>query len=472
MKLYFFKTILLCVFLCAITSSYAQSTLRLKKGQVIDSLTVPSSEGVYSIYLPTSFDIHKEYPILFGFNSSYRSSSITNILSTSAEEEKYIVAISNYGGKLSVKNKAGYVELFMKHMAILFPTQNNRIYVLGFGEDAVFNSSLPALYPNINGVITIGDSAHLNKKINAKRNFAHIGIVDDRNFRYQSFLDTHKYLKRKKIASELYIYDGNKEFPPENIMANALSYLTLDAMHKGKTPVDSLWIANRYSKDIEVVKLLKGHSKYVQGFDELDRIRNTYSKFFNVDTLRAAQKEIRKIKSYKKERRLKSKYHNQEVYLREAYALSLEEDVALKQYANLGWWQYKMAAFDELRKNNEKYAGNMVYRIKGFLQHMLSAYKKDASKQKKELDKEIFLNILSTIVDKQDYQSYKRIISLSAMDQDDETAIFYLEKMLQNGYKEMEELYTIEGTLALRISEAYNMMIKKYLGTSKYFSFD
>lgn len=472
MKLYFTTPLVLGVFLCSIISTYSQSTLRLKKGVVVDSLTVPASEGVFSIYVPTSFEINKKYPILFGFDSSNKSSLFTSLFSTSAEEQQYIVAISDYAGKLSVKDKSIYVALFMKHIAALFPIQNNRIYVLGVGKDAVFNSSLPMLYPTINGVIAIGDSAHLNKKINANKRFSHIGIVDDKNFRYQRFLDTHKYLKRKKKASELYVYNGNKEFPPENIITNALSYLTLDAMQTGKIQTDSLWIADRYKKDKEIVKLLKEQNKYVQVYDELDRIRTRYSKFFKIDTLKEAQKEIRKIKSFKKEKRLKSKYHNQEIYLREAYSWSLEEDVALNQYDNLGWWQYKMNALDELRNGNEKYASNMAYRVKGFLQHRLSGYKKEASAQQNELNKEIFLNILSTIVDKQDFQSYKRIISLSAMDQDDETAIFYLEKMLQNGYKEMGELYTIEGTLSLRISKAYNRMIKKYLGTSKYFSFD
>jgi len=438
----------------------------------MQGLTVPASEGVYSIYLPTSFDINKRYPILFGFDSSNRSGSFASLFSTSAEEGQYILAISNYAGKLSVKDKSDYVALFMKHITALFPIQNNRIYVFGIGEDAVLNSSLPKLYPKIDGVITIGDSADFNNRIGVKSDFSYIGIVDDKNFRYQNFLDAHKYLKRKKIASELYVYNGDKEFPPKNVIANAMSYLTLEAMHKRKIPADSLWIADRYAKEVELVKLLKGQNKYVQAYDELDRIKRTYTKFFNVDGLKATQKEIRKIKSFKKERRLKTKYHNQEIYFREAYSIILEEDVALNQYDNLGWWQYKMSVLDELRKSNEKYASNMVYRIKGFLKYMLSAYKKDTSKHKDELDKKMFLNILSTIVDTQDYQSYKNIISLSAIDQDNETAIFYLEKMLQNGYKDMAQLYTIEGTLALRVSKTYNMMIKKYLGTSKYFSFD
>ena len=41
--------------------------------------------------------------------------------------------------------------------------------------------------------------------------------------------------------------------------------------------------------------------------------------------------------------------------------------------------------------------------------------------------------------------------------------------MLKNGYKEVDSLYEIEGTLGLKITKDYNWLIKKYLGESRYF---
>ncbi|WP_299437916.1 hypothetical protein [uncultured Aquimarina sp.] len=469
MKPYFIKTILFCAFFCFVTYSYSQSELKLKKGVVVDSLTVPSSKGVYSIYLPKSFDLNNAWPILFGFDSTGNMNSLTHLFSKSAEELGYVIVVSNYAEKLSVKEKSNYVLFFMKHIISLFPIQDKRMYVFGAGEDAILNTSLPLLYKQLNGVVAIGN---YNQKLNTDKNLSYIGMVGDKNFRYRDFLNTHKYLKRKGVASDVYVYDGKEEFPPEEVVDQALPYFTMEAMIKGSIPKDSIWIANRYEKDHKEVKLLKSKKEYLRAYDKLTRMRSKYDLFFDVDILKEEQKEIRKIDAYKKRKRLRSKYYNQEIFLRQTFILSLEEDIDLRQYNNLGWWQYRMEELDKLAKNEEKYASDMVLRIKGFLKNTLFVYKKEVPKDKKEIDRKIFLNILSTIVDKNDFESYRNIISLCVTDGDNETALFYLEKMLKSGYKDAESLYTIEGTLALRISKEYNNIIKKYLGSSKYFDFD
>ncbi|MHA7058257.1 hypothetical protein ACWGOQ_0013625 [Aquimarina sp. M1] len=472
MKSNFMKFIMICTLMCSISYSYSQSTLTLKKGVVVDSLTVPSSEGVFSVYLPKSFDLQKAWPIFFGFDSTKSMSSLTHLFSKSAERHGYIVVVSNYGENLSVNDKSNYVALFMKHIVSLFPIQNKRMYVFGIGKDAPLNSSLPILYKQFNGVIAIGDGYDYSLKLNRNRDFSYIGIVGDQNFRYVDFLDTRTYLRKKGISSEVYTHRGNEEWPSERIIDKAFSYFTLEAIAKDNIPKDSVWISHIYKKDLKDVQLLTAKSKYLEAYDQLVRMRDKYSFFLDVDELKEEQKTIRKIKGYKKEKRLRSKYHNQEIFLRQTFILSLDEDVELSQYDNLGWWQYRMSELDILRKTNEKYASDMVIRIKGYLKNMITMYKKAIAKEKDNIDSKIFLNILGTIVDKNDFESYKNIISLSVMDQDSGTALFYLEKMLQNGFRELEALYTIEGTLPLRISKEYNNIIKKYLGTSKYFSLD
>ncbi|AXT56192.1 hypothetical protein D1815_10660 [Aquimarina sp. AD1] len=471
MKFTSIRNILFYVFLCTVTYSYSQNTLRLKKGQVIDSLTVPSSKGVYSIYLPTSLDLNKGWPILFGFDSTGRMNEFTNVFKNSAEEFGYIVVVSNYSEKLSSEEKSNYIALFIKHMVSLFPIQNERMYVFGVGKDAPLNTSLPLLYKHFSGAIAIGDSYNYYQKIGRNKNFSYVGMVGDKNFRTLDFIDIDKYFKRKKISSEVSFFDGKDELPSSEVISKALPYFTLDAMAKGMIPKDSVWIANRYKRDKELVSLLKKEGKYIRAYDELTQIMNRYDSFFNVDSLKEEKKEIKKNNSYKKEKRLITRYQNQEIFLRQSLFFSLEEDIELNQYDNLGWWQYKMGELEKRQKDGDAYATNMVIRLRGFLKNVLSDYKKELV-NKNEEDRKIFLNILSTIVDKDDFESYRNIISLSTIDQDDETALFYLEKMLQQGYKEIESLYNIDGTLALRVSKEYNGIIKQYLGTSKYFNFD
>ncbi|WP_299898792.1 hypothetical protein [uncultured Aquimarina sp.] len=461
----------LFIFICIVTSASSQNTLRLKKGAVTDSLLVPETEGVYSIYVPKSFDLKKSWPILFGFDSTENMSNLTHLFKNAAEEFGYVVVVSNYGNKESVSDKSTYMPLLIKHIISLFPIKNKRMYVFGVGKDAPLNTSIPLFYKQFNGVLAINDSYDYDQKLHRNKNFSYFGIVSDENFRYQDFLYADQYLKRRGLTTVLYEYRGDSNLPSENIINKVFPFFTLDAMAKGNIPNDSLWISSNYKKDKENVQLLKKKGKYLDAYDELIKMRKLYSSFLDVDELKREQKELKKIRAFKNERRKRNEYRNRELLLKQSFIISLNEDAASNQYDNLGWWQYKMEELEKLSSNNEPYAKAMKERIQKFLIHVIANYKNELSDTKKEIDKKIFLNILSTIINKKDFKSYKNIISLSARDEDNQTALFYLEKMLEQGYKEMDSLYAIEGTLTLRISKEYNMIVKKYLGSSKFYSY-
>ena len=66
------------------------------------------------------------------------------------------------------------------------------------------------------------------------------------------------------------------------------------------------------------------------------------------------------------------------------------------------------------------------------------------------------------------YTAYLDIISLAAIDGDDNTAYFYLEELLKQGYDDYEALYSIPKTELLRIKPTYNELVESYLGKSKF----
>ncbi|WP_109298903.1 hypothetical protein [Aquimarina sp. AU474] len=464
-RIYVSLTLLFIVTLC-----YSQNQLTLKKGIVTDSLNVPSTNNSFSIYLPRNFDPNKNWPIVLGFDSSGKESGLTRLYMAAAEELGYIVAISNFNNDQTPKEKANYVPVFMTHIFSLFPIQIGRVYVTGMGKDAEIASLLPLLIPDkIFGVVAIANSHYYKSNMRMKKNFSYIAMTNNGNHRYKDLLANKNLLKRKAIAADVFVHDGDLDFPDQLLIRKALSTFTAQAMLKGRMPKDSIWIQKRFQEDIESVDNYLEKEKYVIAHDELKRIRIHYNSFFDTDHLKEKQKEIRKLNGYKREKRLQSKFENKEIYLREGYLFSADEDIELLNYENLGWWQYEVTKLDSLLISKQKPAQNMAKRVKGYLKHLVDSYKEIELNNQDDFEKKMFLNVFSTIVDKKDFESYKRIISFSARDQDYETALFYLEKMLQNGYKDFESLYTIEGTLALKLSKDYNRLIKKYLGNSKYF---
>ncbi|WP_109097716.1 hypothetical protein [Aquimarina sp. AU58] len=470
MSILFSKKYLFFVILCLSLISYGQNTLTLKKGVVTDSLIIPSSGNHFSIYLPKSFDLNKSWPLLLGFDSSGNTGKTAQLYREAAEEQGYIVAISNFLEQQEAQKKVEYVSDFINHIFSLFPIQKGRIYIAGVQEDAKLASLLAALYPNeVFGVIAIEDTYFYDSRIRIKKNFSYQGIVGVDNHKYQDFFNIKKYLKSRAVPADVYVYEKDSGLLLNKQIKKALSDFTLRAMNKGRMPKDSIWVKNLFKREMKQVELYLNQDKFLNAFDEVKRIRLKYGTFFNTNDLKEKQKEIRKTKEYKQQKRLETKYLNKENFLREAYLLSMEEDIEVQEFENLGWWKYQMSELDTLILGKEKLARHMAYRMKGYVKYLVDSYKNQLIKEEENLEGNLFLNILSTIVDKKDFESYRKVISLSAQDQDNETALFYLEQMLKNGYKDLNALYTIEGTLALKMSEKYNKLIKKYLGNSKYF---
>ncbi|MBG6132494.1 hypothetical protein IWQ47_003534 [Aquimarina sp. EL_43] len=470
MSILFTKKYLFFVILCLSLISYGQNTLTLKKGVVIDSLIIPSTGNHFSIYLPKSFNLNKSWPLLLGFDSSGNTGKTAHLYREAAEEHGYIVAISNFLEEQEAQKKVEYVSDFMSHVFSLFPIQKGRIYIAGVQEDAKLASLLAALYPNeVFGVIAIEDTYFYDSRIRIKKSFSYRGIVSIDNHKYQDFFNIKKYLKSRAVPADVYVYEKDSGLLLNKQIKKALSDFTLQAMNKGRMPKDSIWVKNLFQKEMKEVELYLDQGKFLNAFDEVKGIRLKYGTFFNTNDLKEKQKEIRKTKEYKQQKRLETKYLNKENFLREVYLLSMEEDIEVKEFENLGWWKYQMSELDTLILGKEKLARYMAYRMKGYVKYLVDSYKNQLLKEEENLEENLFLNILSTLVDKKDFESYRKVISLSAQDQDNETALFYLEQMLKNGYKDLNALYTIEGTLALKMSEKYNKLIKKYLGNSKYF---
>ncbi len=448
---------------------YGQNTLSLKKGMVIDSLLVPETNTSFSIYLPKAFDLNKNWPVIIGFNSNKEVDTLTRLFKTAAEESGYIVAISNFSKNQELKEQTKQMSSFIDHIFSLFPIQRGRVYVTGIHEDAKLASMIPALYSeDVFGVIAIGDSHYYDSKIKIGKNFSYIGILNTTNYRYKDFLKNKTYLNRKAIAADIYTYIGESDMPDPDLLTKSLSTFTLQAMLKGRMPKDSIWVQNLFQKDLKEVETNLSKRNFVVAYDDIKWIQNRYRLFFDTSYLKEKEKQIRQLKSYKKEKRLRSKYTNQEGFLRQEYLFSMEEDVVGKQYDNLGWWQYQVSLLDTLVSRKEKYGSNMAFRMKGYLKYLIKNYEVALTEKQEDFEKRMLLNVLGTIVDKKDFEFYSTIISLSAQDQDYETALFYLEKLLVNGFKDIDALYNIEGTLALKISRDYNKLIKKHLGSSKY----
>src|SRR5690606_37212330 len=89
------RKIMILLFLGTVYLANAQQ-FTLKKGTVIDSIAVQDSiSESFSLFLPTSFEMDKNWPILFVFDMEGKGKQAIRMYMEAAENQGYILVASN-----------------------------------------------------------------------------------------------------------------------------------------------------------------------------------------------------------------------------------------------------------------------------------------------------------------------------------------------------------------------------------------
>ena len=459
--------LLLSLFVLSINILRAQDSLIIKKGTVTDSLIDPITGSKFSVYLPTEYNKNKKWPLLIGLESSVKSSSVTYIFKEAAEEYGYIVAILSIDQNNTFDQSSKQFVEFINTITSFFSVQDDAVYTVGIGNDADLSSLMPVLYPDyFAGTIAINNSVIYDETFKPKKNFFYYGIAHTGRVEFRHFIWIKNFLTERAIPAEVVFYNTQSEIPSARVMKQVLSKFSLQAMLKGRRALDSLWIQKELKEDLLLVNDFFEKEEYLKAKQKIIQIKQNYYGYYPKDSIQEIESKILSSRNFKKEETEFFSALNHEDLLTNNYMNLLKKDIENVDYESLSWWEDEIKKLNEIHKNGDKYVKDMVFRVKIFIKNVLKDYKEELKNSK--IDSKIFLNILSVIIDQKDFDSYIDIIKLSVLDGDYETTLYYLEKLLNNGYNDYERLYQIEGTLGIRITKEYNDIIKKYFGRSKY----
>ena len=470
-KLIIVKYINLLFLVFSMQLVFAQE-ISIKKGTVVDGLQINDSiSETFAIYLPTTYSNEKLWPVIFVFDPKGRGKSAAQIFSHAGQEQGYIiVATNNINSEDSLLNNLKVGTRLMARVFDLFPVDGKRIYTAGFAEGAEVASAIPAIYNNLQGVLAVGDIWINPDFVKKKTDLTILGLVDIRDFRLYKMEETIRFLKRIGHRGDLYKYDGSHEWPNSNIIFSVLGNFTLQAMTKNLKARDSSLIENLYQSDLDLSIHLRRTLQFYKSYGLLEQMEDKYADFNKKNDLKARQRNLRREKVFKDQRREYNRASVKEAELKEQYIYFLNEDVLSANFENLGWWGQQISELKTFQQSKNRAEVEIAYRLEGLLQSQAKTTFQELNEAKTHIDILIFTAILQTIFDKENPEGYKSIISLSARDGDYETALLYLEDLLKTGYKDLDALYNIPGTLDLKLSPGYNSLIKKYLGESRFYN--
>ena len=456
---------------CINSSGIKAQEFKLKKGVITDSLRINDSiPESFAIYLPTSFENSGKWPVIFVFDLEGRAKQALRIFKASADKHKYILAASNnLSDSLSLSQNILVASRMIKMVASFVPIHNDRVYTAGFSSGGQLAALAATFIQQIDGVISLGSAIPNTEMLTPKSSFHFIGIVGKEDFNYTNMLDGEEVLNKLKIPNNLLVFEGGHEWPDQEYLNKAMEILSVTAMAKGNIERDESFIANTLQKNLVKVDELIASKQMLNAYELMVEIIRIYRPLSEVDTIISRRKELKKNKLYKAQRRAENLVLFNEAFIKDDYNYNLTEDITTLNYNNLGWWNYQMSELRDYQTKTKLAERQMGKRLIGYLNALVED-NIDIELTETVVNEEavLFLWMLKTITDPKNYQYYLNIISVSAKNEDFGTALFYLEELLKNGYKNKTELYSVEHTALLRITPEFNKIVDEYLEDARY----
>ncbi len=464
------KTYLLPLLTIFCTFSVFSQQMVLKKGEIIDNLSVnDSTKNTYSLYIPKTFSMDEKWPLLIIFDTEGNEKKALSMFVFAAEKEGYVLAAPKLLDTISLTKNMVVAGQAIQKVASLLPIHNDRIYAAGEGSGGQFASLVPILINGVNGAMSIGASLANSELINVKKPFHFVGVVNKENFNYPFMLTDTKLLDRYKFPNQVLLFDGNGNWPGVTYLEKGMQLFTLDAMGRKWIPMDSTYVEKAYQDDLEKVNQLKNIGDLLWAEQHITEMMSMYGALKNMDSLRSVQKDLRRDRGFKTMKRAENAAFLKESMLKEDYQYYMEEDVYTHNFNNLGWWNHQMGEIEKFISGSKPYERQMGHRLKGFV----NALAEDnisiiATEKVVDEDALAFLYMLKTILEPDNYEYYLKTISLSAKNDDFGTSLFYLEELLKKGFKDKEKLYDLENTALFRITPEFNELVSKYLKDARY----
>ena len=367
------KNILL--FALLITSSLALSQeMRLLKGAISENLVVNDSlNETFSIYLPTSFELSKPWPVVFVFDMKGNSKASISMLLNAAEKEGYVLASSNnLNDTLSISQNVLIANRLFNEVVNIIPIAKNRSYTTGFGNGARFASILPTFISEIEGVISIGASVGNVDILSSKKSFQFIGIVNRSDYNFTDMLQVRSILDKLKFPNQLLVFDGDNILPDTDIFTSALRILTLSSMAKGNVVRDDKFIKDSYNRFMIDANSYLSNDKPILAKYLLEDIERVFNPLIELESLKNTEKSLRRSSTFRQANRLQNNYILKESFAKEDYSYYLEEDILTYNFANLGWWNYQMKELDKLDKSANLFERQTASRLRGYINALIS----------------------------------------------------------------------------------------------------
>jgi len=235
----------------------------------IDCLADPACS--YALYLPSSFDPRKTWPVLVLFDPGARGAGAIEVFRAAAERYGWILAASNDSRNGPMEPSVRAARALWTDVRQRVPIDENRIYASGFSGGSRVASVFPAVAGRpIAGIIGCGAGLLAGIEPGKLGAAAYFGLAGLRDFNYGEMKGLDRALDPSGIPHRFHYFDGPHAWPDPASCARAVGWMEITAMKQGLRPPDRERAAAFVRGELEEAGTLEAAGRVFWAADRLE----------------------------------------------------------------------------------------------------------------------------------------------------------------------------------------------------------
>jgi hypothetical protein len=247
-------------------NSSAKIFEKRETGRLYPNIKVKNDSTLsYALYLPSGYNSEKVSRVMFVFDA--HADGMLPVKKYKSLAEKYnllVVASNNSKNDISASERNRIIMGFISDVEKRFNVDKNNYITAGFSGGARIAALIGLFNDNVVGVIECGAGFPQVQKPKNK-SFNWVGIVGNTDFNYLEMKNLYNQLKFSGYKPFLLVFDGKHEWPPENVMDEALGIVLRNNTRNLKYEIKDASKVTRFDK-VEV----KLQNMLVRNFTDKD----------------------------------------------------------------------------------------------------------------------------------------------------------------------------------------------------------
>ena len=243
-----------------------------RKGEILDKVVCLDDPGQsYALYLPSSFDRAKTWPVLFLFDSGARGSAGVKAFRTAAETYGWILIGSNNSHNGPLNDSLVAAKALWRDSQKRLPVDQRRVYASGFSGGARIASIFPqAVGLPVAGIIGCGAGLAVGLAPGDLRAAAYFGLAGFRDFNYDEMKRLDAALDSDGLPHRIFFFEGIHDWPDPASCLRAAGWMEAMAIKGELRPDDKDLFASILGRELDEARILEDAGRPFWAVERLD----------------------------------------------------------------------------------------------------------------------------------------------------------------------------------------------------------